>query len=252
MDDFENENRDSISHQALSFYEEKIVLNNLLFPEIMPGGIINDGDWDYPDSLKQFLGSKRPRILFYKGEKSILEQPSIMVCGSRDASQTGLEIAYKCGRLIAERGYVLASGYARGVDRAAHLGALEGEGCTLAALPYGFSRLRLHRVLREVFDPARFIALSEIPPSYGFTVKSAYRRNKLLAALAEAVIVVEPGESGGTWSSAECASRMKKPLFYFEGERPDIIRFMEPIGGTRLRLREGIPDLEPVYRQCER
>ena len=94
--------------------------------------------------------------------------------------------------------------------------------------------------------------MSEVPPSYGFTVKSAFRRNKLLVAHAKAVVVVEPGESGGTWYSAERAYRMKRPLYYFEGERPGIRGRMNSLGGIRLEVNSGEPDLSPVYEQCVR
>ncbi|MCE5249309.1 DNA-protecting protein DprA [bacterium] len=211
-----------------------------------------DDDCEYPEILKRYLGNSHPEILFYMGEKAILRQPMIMISGSREASVTGLEIAHACGKLITARGYAVASGYARGVDRAAHLGALEAGGNTLAALPYGFSRFRLHHTLAEAFDPERFLVMSEVPPGIGFSVMSAFRRNKYLAALAEAVIVIEPGEKGGTWFSAERASRMKKPLFYFEGDRPYVIERMIPLGGIRLTVKNGIPDIEPVFEQCRR
>jgi len=173
-----------------------------------------------------------------------------MVCGAREASEPGQEIAYRCGKLIAERGFIVASGYARGVDMASHYGALETGGSTLAVLPYGLARFKWHQGLGEYLDPGRFLAVSEVPPLYGFTSINAFRRNKVLAALSEAVIVVEPGESGGTWHSAEQARRMNKPLFYFEGMRPHIVGRMEKLGACRLELVDGIPDLEPVFEQC--
>jgi len=214
------------------------------------GDVIGDNDTGYPDSVKTFFGANRPKVLFYMGEKSIMTRLSIMVCGARAASEKGCEIAFECGRQIAQEGYSVASGYARGVDLAAHKGALEAGGDTMAVLPYGLARFRVHQAIAEVFDPGRFIAVSEVPPSFGFSVKSAFRRNKFLAAVAEAVIVVEPGESGGTWYSAERAYRMKRPLFYFEGERPGIRGRMNSLGGIRLELKDGVPDLSPVYEQC--
>ena len=243
---------DSSSSHTFSPYEEKILAREFSFLEKMPGDVIEDDDTDYPESIKTFLGDNRPKVLFYMGEKSIMAKLSIMVCGAREASEKGCEIAFECGKQIAQAGLSVASGYARGVDRAAHKGALEAGGDTMAVLPYGLSRFRVHRNIAEVFDPGRFIAVSEVPPSFGFSVKNAFRRNKFLAAVAEAVIVVEPGESGGTWFSAEGAYKMKRPLFYFEGERPGVRERMNSLGGIRLELNDGVPDLSPVYEQCIR
>ena len=172
-----------------------------------------------------------------------------MVCGARNASLTAIELAFKCGKQIAEKGYTLISGYARGVDIAAHFGALEGGGATIAMLPYGLSRFRINRHLSNVFDPDFFLAVSELPPTCGFMVKAAFRRNKLLVALADAVIVIEPGESGGTWHSVQKAKKMHKPLFFFEGERPNIIPPMESMGGELLTISNGVPQLGEVFKE---
>ena len=153
LSSYESYPHEILSGHKLSPYEEKILAKELHFLEKMPGDVIMDGDKNYPDSLKNFLGAQRPKVLFYMGKKSILKLPSIMVCGAREVSEKGIEIAYKCGKLIVKQGYSVASGYARGVDRAAHLGALEAGGNTIAVLPYGLSRFRVHRNIAEVFEP---------------------------------------------------------------------------------------------------
>lgn len=239
-------------HRELNLTEEKILTGDLLFLKKMQGNVIMEGDPDYPAVVKEFLGDKSPEMLFYMGEISLLEHQSIMVCGARNASDIGLDIAKKCGKYLIEQDYVVASGYARGVDKAAHFGALEAGGTTIAVLPYGLASFRISNALEGTFDPERFCVLSEVPPTHGFTAQSAFRRNKFLAALSEAVIVIEPGESGGTWYSAKRAARMKKPLFYFEGSRPDVIGEMVPLGGIRLEMKDGYPDLSPVFEQCVR
>ena len=201
----------------------------------------------YPEQFKSLPKSKRPKELFCIGNPSLLKKQAIMVCGARNASKTGIELAYKCGRLIAEQDITLASGYARGVDTAAHIGALEAGGNTVAILPYGLLNFRLNREIINSFAPERFLALSVFPPSYPFTARNAFRRNKLLVALSKAVIVVEPGETGGTWYSAQYASNTGKPLYFLEGERPDIIPKLEEMGGKRIEVYNGAPELKMVY-----
>ena len=204
-------------------------------------------NYDYPEQVKSFLGTKCPKELFCFGNLSLFRKQTITVCGARNASKVGLELAYKCGKLIAEQKFTLASGYARGVDIAAHLGALEAGGDTIAILPYGLLNFRLNREMREGFDLERFLAVSELQPSCRFTVRNAFRRNKLLVAISKAVIVVEPGETGGTWYSAQYASKMGKPLYFLEGVRPSIIPKLESMGGQRLAVNDSTPDLRKVF-----
>ncbi|MFC1508461.1 DNA-processing protein DprA [Candidatus Omnitrophota bacterium] len=211
--------------------EEEILKKDVLFLEKMSVDVVMENDSDYPELLNKYLGNKNPKIIFLLGKKAILNQPSIMICGARESSDVGLDIARKCGSFVSEQGYTVASGYARGVDKAAHLGALEAGGDTLAFLPYGLSRFRVSQAFTESFDPDKFCVASEVPPTYGFTTWNALRRNKMLAAISEAVIVIEPSDSGGTWYSANRAMRMKKPLFYFEGSRREVIEKMSPLGG---------------------
>ena len=241
---------ESISDRELNSLEKTYLSMDLDFLEKMQVRIVRDGDENYPSKFTRFLESKHPRMLFCMGEVSLFNQPSILVCGARTASGAGLELAYKCGRLIAETGCCVVSGYARGVDLSAHLGALEAGGGTIAMIPYGLSRFSVRRGLMDVFDPDHFMVVSELPPSCGFMVKIALRRNKLLVAFADAVIVVEPGESGGTWYTAEKAILMQKPLFFHEGSRPEFIERMESMGAKRLTIRNGAPQLDEVYKSC--
>ena len=203
----------------------------------------------YPEQLKSFLYNGFPEKLFCMGNLSLFKKQIIMICGSRNSSEKGLKLAYKCGRLVAEQGYTVASGYARGVDMAAHLGALESGGDTIAIVPYGLLKFRVKNAMSEAFDIDRFLAVSELPPLCPFTVGNALRRNKLLVALSNAVIVIEPGETGGTWHSAECARKMSKPLYFHEGIRHNIITKLESMGGERLKVIRGAPDLKVIYEK---
>lgn len=200
-----------------------------------------------PESLRSLPDRDRPAFLSMAGDDAILREPMVMVCGARDASETALDAAQRCGRLVAEAGYVAASGFARGVDMAAHRGALEAGGRTVALVPYGLSRFRLHRELGDAFDPDRFLAASELGHWQVFTAHHALHRNKLLAALARAVVVIEPGEGGGSWYSAKKAVELGRPLFFIEGERPEMMGRLMLLGGTRIEVRGGEPDMGEVW-----
>jgi DNA processing protein len=208
--------------------------------EILAGG---NG---YPAGFDSLSERSRPKRLFWRGAAELLGKRMVMVCGARDVSEEGSTLAYRCGRMLGDSGLVVASGYARGVDLAAHRGALDAGGDTLAFLPFGISRFRVRRELDGAFDPGHFLAVSELEPWQVFTPHAALRRNKLLVAVASAVIVVEPGESGGSWYSAKKARDLGKPLFFLEGARPEIVPAVKALGGVRLEVSGNTPDLRPV------
>ncbi len=205
---------------------------------------------NYPEQFISFLCKSAPKKIFCLGNLSLISKNNvIMICGARNSSEKARELAYKCAMLIAERGNTIASGYARGIDMAAHFGALKAGGDTIAIVPYGLLKFKVKNVIREVFDIERFLVVSELTPLRPFSVRNALRRNNLLVALSNAVIAIEPGKSGGTWNSAECARKIGKPLYFLEGIRKSIIPKLESMGGKRLNVNFGTPDLKLIYEE---
>ena len=217
---------------------------------------IGRGDPLYPETLLWNWAKKAPENFTFFGNISLARRPVVSISGARDASETACMLAYKCGRLIAELGYVVASGYARGIDMHAHRGALDAGGDTIAVLPYGIKKFRMHRSLASEYDheflKEHMLVLSEFPMSLRFTTACALRRNECLVNLAGAVIVIEPGKTGGTWYTANYAGKKGRPLFFLEGEREEVIEKLEKIGGKRLFVNNGAPDLEPMDEQIGR
>ncbi|MFC1512122.1 DNA-processing protein DprA [Candidatus Latescibacterota bacterium] len=126
----------------------------------------------FPLTLKQYLGDRAPHELYCFGNLSLLqEERTVMLCGSRSASESALGLTFRAARQLAEMRVAVTSGYARGVDMAAHQGALSAGGDTIAVLPYGINRFRVARPLREVFDIEHFLAASELHPTHHFTIK---------------------------------------------------------------------------------
>jgi predicted Rossmann fold nucleotide-binding protein DprA/Smf involved in DNA uptake len=203
----------------------------------------------YPKKIFDFFGERPPETLTLYGDGSLLEGKIIMVCGARNASESGTDLAYRCGRSIAGCGITVLSGYARGVDLSAHRGTLEGGGKTIAVLPYGLLRFRIHRDIYDSYDPSSFLVMSGFPMWQVFSTHAAFQRNKLMAALSDVIIVVEPGETGGTWYSAEKASKMGKKLFFLEGANPQMIPRLESLAGKRIPVVNGEPDLTEVLKE---
>ena len=150
------------------------------------------------------------------GDLSLLERPCIGVCGSRKASETALEISRLLAESATKAGFVVASGYAGGVDQQAHLGALRSGGATIAVLAEGIDRFSLRQILREHATPSNLLIVSQFADDAKWTVWRAMERNKTIVALSSAMFVVEAGDTGGTLDAGKETLRQGKPLFVLD------------------------------------
>jgi DNA processing protein len=178
--------------------------------------ILTIADQDYPALLRQV---KNPPPIIYKyGQIQKQDERSIAIVGSRNANEKGLQIARGFGKRLAERGYTIVSGYAKGIDTESHLGALEGDGRTIMVLSTGM----LHFKLRDAgFESFEFLkqngaVISEMFPTESWTVGAAMARNRLVVGLSKAVLVVECGLESGTMNAAHVAQQMNRPLFVLQ------------------------------------
>lgn len=154
------------------------------------------------------------------GNTDLLGERAIGICGSRHASDLALKWSYEFGREAAKKGFVVVSGYAKGVDRQAHKGALEAGGATIAVLAEGLSHFRIVPELRAALDIDRnFLAISMFEPDAGWQVWRAMERNKLIVGLSAGLFVIEAKETGGTINAAREAARQKKRLWAIAYEK---------------------------------
>ena len=169
---------------------------------------IHPADANYPERVRSAM---KPPVLCAVGNLDLLELDGFGICGSRDASVAALEWAFGFGRQVAEGGGTLVSGYARGVDRQAHKGALAAGGSTIAVLPEGIDGFRVVKELRPLVDlDENFLAVSMFAPKAAWQAWQAMERNKLIVALSLELCVVEARERGGTFNAAlECARQRK-------------------------------------------
>lgn len=170
-------------------------------------------DAAYPPRLKRLLGRHSPARIFFRGNLSLIYEHSISFCGARDASEKGIEAAALCARTACKNSFIVTSGNARGVDRAAHREALENGGATILVLPEGFDHFRVPAELRDVWDWARVLIVSQFEPRTVWKSYHAMARNKVIMGLSCAMIVVEAGEKGGTRAAGEEALKLEIPLF---------------------------------------
>ncbi len=155
----------------------------------------------YPAPLRTI--ARPPPVLYAVGRRDPLERPAVAVVGSRRCSGYGRWAARTLGRQLSAAGVCVVSGMAFGVDAEAHDGALRGGGGTVAVLGAGpelASPASLERLYRRIAREQ--LVLSEFPP--GTTPRPAYypRRNRVVAGLAEAVVVVEAAARSGALITA--------------------------------------------------
>ena len=188
---------------------------------------ISPTDSKYPRTQVEPLGGV---TLYALGNLELLRKSGIGICGSRDASSEALDWAYRLGKEAAKRDTIIVSGYARGVDREAHRGALEAGGCTIAVLPEGIEGFSMRRELARHADLGRnFLAVSMFEPNARWTTWRAMTRNHLIVGLSSSLVVVEAREKGGTIDAARKCLRQGKKLWAVE--YPE-----ESSGGTGNRL----------------
>ena len=171
-----------------------------------------------------------------QGNRTLLGQPSIGICGSRHADDLALDLAERFGRFVAKLGLVLVSGNARGVDAAAEFGALDEGGSVISVLAEGLSGWKPRVRQRELITQKNHAAVSEFSDAASWQVWHAMQRNGTILDLSLALVVVQAGESGGTWEAGLECLRRRKPLLVVQRQEPP-----ETEGNAQLVERGGIP-----------
>ena len=187
----------------------------------------------YPAGLAELRDD--PLQLFVRGRLPAAGTPAVAIVGARAATPYGRAFATRIARDLAARGVAVVSGLAHGIDAAAHEGALAAAGITLGVLASGVRQVTPagHELLAErVCERGALVSEQEDGPPFG---RGAFvKRNRIVAALADAVVVVEASERSGALSTADVARRLGRPLFAVPG---DVDRVMSQ--GTLALLRGG-------------
>jgi DNA processing protein len=176
--------------------------------------------WDdprYPALLAELADA--PPLLFVAGEPSVLEAPQLAMVGSRRASQPGLDNARAFARSLAGGGFVITSGLALGIDGAAHQGALEAGGKTLAVLGTGLQCLypRRHVGLAARIIEQGGALVSELPLDCPPQASNFPRRNRIISGLSLGVLVVEASPSSGSLITARLAAEQGREVYAIPG-----------------------------------
>lgn len=175
-------------------------------------------DLHYPTWLKQIYDP--PFVLYWQGNPECWQalEPALAIVGTRKPTAYGLEQARLLAREVAAAGVAVISGLASGIDSAAHQGALEGGGWTVAVLGHGLSRIAGPDKRRLALHiQTQGLLLSEFPPWFAGTRWSFPLRNRIISGMAQGVLVVEAARRSGALITADAALEQGREVLALPG-----------------------------------
>ncbi len=178
--------------------------------------VITLGDADYPPMLMQTADP--PLLLFVDGQVNALLRPALAVVGSRGATPQGLANAHAFARDMARRGWSIVSGLATGIDTAAHEGALDGAGPTIAVVGSGLNQVypKANAALaRRIIQSG--LMISEYPLGMPPLAPNFPQRNRIIAGLSRGTLVVEAALQSGSLITARMAAEAGREVFAIPG-----------------------------------
>ena len=217
--------RDRLIHgdySAAGKVRERLKLNSgeEVLAEIVKAGafILTPEDIDWPQSLNDLAAP--PIALLIKGQRENLAllENSISIVGTRNPTSYGLRIAGDFGVGVADHEWAVVSGGAIGIDAAAHKGCLVGEGITVAILGGGFNKnypATHERLFAEICESG--ILISEVMPDVPAIPHRFLTRNRLIAGLSKATVVVEAAFRSGSLRTARDAAEIFRPVMAVPG-----------------------------------
>jgi DNA processing protein len=179
--------------------------------------LVSFGCAAYPERLKEIYDP--PPVLWVRGDVNLLSRPAVAVVGTRHPSPYGSGVAEMLSRDLAARRLLIVSGMARGIDSAAHRGALAARMPTLAVWGTGIDVVypKENKKLAEEILAMGGAIVSELPMGTFPAPQNFPRRNRILSGLSVAVLVVEASENSGTRVTARCAADQNRDLFAVPG-----------------------------------
>lgn len=178
-------------------------------------------DFEYPNRLKD---ARHPvEVLYYQGNLDLLSSKSVAVVGARKASEMGILRAKKLAQLLVKNDFTVMSGLAQGIDTAAHTGALESGGRTIAVIGTSLHEVYPRENLELQKQISRnFLLISQVP--FFIYSQQDYRknrfffpeRNKTMSALSMATVIVEASDTSGSLTQAEAAIQQGRKLFILD------------------------------------
>jgi DNA processing protein len=208
------------------------------------GCVLTFAEAAYPDTLRQARDASPPLVLYALGDVGILHEPPLVaLAGSRNASERALHEAQRITAELVQEGYHTVTGFARGVDETVAQATLQHGGKTIGVLAQGL----LHRLTQQAaraymhaLNDDQLLLLSELHPTTPWSGRFAMMRNRIVAGLADFLIIVEAGAElrqrdgktvrSGTFECAKIARKLGRAVYALD----------LPAEGNRQLLAQGI------------
>lgn len=176
------------------------------------------GEADYPARLAELADP--PPLLVMRGDPALARRPAVAIVGARNASAAGRALARELAAGLAGEGFVIVSGMARGIDTAAHQGALAGGtiACVAGGVDVAYPE---ENAALQAEVAARGWIVSELPPGTQPQARHFPRRNRLIAGLAEGVVVIEAAQGSGSLITARLAAEAGREVMAAPGHPRD-------------------------------
>lgn len=204
--------------EKVQFEESRMQLanNSFLVDELMAQGydILPITHEDYPKLLKENLKFNAPTVIYTKGNKSLLQEPSIAIVGSRSADVMSLSFTDNIAKSATRNNKVVVSGFAKGVDRQALDSAVGTNGKSIIVLPQGI--MTFGSGFKQYFKhivQGRVLVMSSFAPKAPWSVEFAMARNPIIYGMASEIFVAQSDEKGGTWSGVIDGLRKKRSIY---------------------------------------
>lgn len=203
-------------HESLAKPDWASVENDMRWLDAPGRDFIPLDDPRYPQALRETAGA--PLALFTQGDPDLLLLPQLGIVGARSASPQGLENARAFAAELAKRGLIITSGLALGIDGAAHQGALDSDGYTIAVFGTGLDRVypARHRELAHRIAE-KGLLISEFSPATASKPENFPRRNRIISGLSLGVLVVEATHDSGSLITARYANEQGRDVFAIPG-----------------------------------
>jgi DNA processing protein len=204
--------------RPLALAGERGIEDELRALERMGARLIASVEEFYPEPLAAIDAA--PPLIAVKGDPSVLARPAVALVGSRNASALGQRLAATLAKDLADAGFVIVSGLARGIDAAAHRVSLRSG--TIAVLAGGFARIypAEHRGLADAICETGCL-VSEMPVDWTATGRDFPRRNRIVSGLSYGTIVVEAALRSGSLITARFANEQGREVFAVPGSPLD-------------------------------